>query len=145
MCRCGIFCSNKEPEWSKFLCILFQNMEQSYDVYMCILFQNMATVYDKIWKIWIVSKYMSGSWWGVLYTTLCNKVCQWLTPGRWFSLGTPVSSTNKIDRHDITEIVLKVALNTIKFFNKMLYHDMQPKCSHHHLWLKIVLTDSFLY
>jgi len=33
--------------------------------------------------------------------------------GRWFSLGTPVSSTNKTDRHDITEIVLKVALNTI--------------------------------
>jgi hypothetical protein len=26
--------------------------------------------------------------------------------------GTPVSSTNKIDRHNITEILLKVALNT---------------------------------
>jgi hypothetical protein len=26
---------------------------------------------------------------------------------------TPVSSTNKTDRHDITEILLKVALNTI--------------------------------
>ena len=33
--------------------------------------------------------------------------------GRWFSPGTPVSSTNKIDHHDITEIFLKVALNTI--------------------------------
>ena len=33
--------------------------------------------------------------------------------GRWFSLGTPVSSTNKTNRHDITEILLKVALNTI--------------------------------
>ena len=32
--------------------------------------------------------------------------------GRWFSLGTLVSSTNKIDCHDITEILLKVALNT---------------------------------
>jgi hypothetical protein len=30
-----------------------------------------------------------------------------------FLLGTPVSSTNKTDRHDITEILLKVALNTI--------------------------------
>jgi hypothetical protein len=30
----------------------------------------------------------------------------------WFSPGTPVSSTNKTDRHDITEILLKVALNT---------------------------------
>jgi hypothetical protein len=31
----------------------------------------------------------------------------------WFSSGTPVSSTNKTDRHDIAEILLKVALNTI--------------------------------
>jgi hypothetical protein len=30
-----------------------------------------------------------------------------------FSLDTPVSSTNKTDRHDITEILLKMALNTI--------------------------------
>jgi hypothetical protein len=30
-----------------------------------------------------------------------------------FRPGTPVSSTNKTDRHDITEILLKVALNTI--------------------------------
>ena len=29
-----------------------------------------------------------------------------------FFPGTPVSSTNKTDHHDITEIVLKVALNT---------------------------------
>jgi hypothetical protein len=33
--------------------------------------------------------------------------------GLWFSPGTPVSSTNKTDRHDITEILLTVALNTI--------------------------------
>jgi hypothetical protein len=51
--------------------------------------------------------------WGVLDTTLCDKVCQWLVTGRWFSLSTTVSSTNKADRHDITEILLKVALNTI--------------------------------
>ena len=33
--------------------------------------------------------------------------------GRWISPGTPVSSTNKTDRHDIIEIFLNVALNTI--------------------------------
>jgi len=33
--------------------------------------------------------------------------------GLWFSPGTLVSSTNKTDRHDIAEILLKVALNTI--------------------------------
>jgi hypothetical protein len=32
--------------------------------------------------------------------------------GGFFS-GTPVSSTNKTDHNDITEILLKVALNTI--------------------------------
>jgi hypothetical protein len=30
----------------------------------------------------------------------------------WFSPGTPGFSTNKPDRHDINEILLKVALNT---------------------------------
>ena len=33
--------------------------------------------------------------------------------GLWFSPATPVSSTNKTDQHDKTEILLKVALNTI--------------------------------
>ena len=44
----------------------------------------------------------------VLDTTLCDKVCQWSSPG------TPVSFTNKTDRRDIIEILLKVALNTRK-------------------------------
>jgi hypothetical protein len=29
---------------------------------------------------------------------------QWLATGQWFSPGPPVSSTNKTDRHNITEI-----------------------------------------
>ena len=33
---------------------------------------------------------------------------------------TPVSSINKTDRHDITEILLKVALNTIKQTNHQI-------------------------
>jgi hypothetical protein len=49
---------------------------------------------------------------GTLDTTVCDKVCQWLTASRWLSSGTPVSSTNKSDRYDIAEILLKVALNT---------------------------------
>jgi hypothetical protein len=35
-----------------------------------------------------------------------------LAHGRWFSPGTPASSTTKTGRHDIGEILLKVALNT---------------------------------
>ena len=41
-----------------------------------------------------------------------DKVYQLLAQGRWFSPGTPASSTTKTGRHDVAEIVLKVALNT---------------------------------
>jgi hypothetical protein len=34
--------------------------------------------------------------------------------GCWFSPGPPVSFTNKTDRHNVTEILSKVVLNTIK-------------------------------
>ena len=54
-------------------------------------------------------------------TTLCDKAWQWLATGLWFSPGPLVSSTNKTDRNDITEILLKVVLNTINQTNK------QPK------------------
>ena len=47
---------------------------------------------------------------GVLNKTLCDKVRHLLMAGRWFSLGTLVSSTNKTDRYDIIEILLKVEL-----------------------------------
>ena len=52
--------------------------------------------------VWVESRL----WQGVLDATLCDTICQWLAADRWFSLGTPVSSTNKTDRHDITEILL---------------------------------------
>jgi hypothetical protein len=38
-------------------------------------------------------EFESHSWQGVLDTTLCDKVCQWLSPI------TLVSSTNKTDHH----------------------------------------------
>jgi hypothetical protein len=36
-------------------------------------------------------------------------------------MGLPISSTNKADRHDITAILLKVALNTMKQTNKQTF------------------------
>jgi hypothetical protein len=50
---------------------------------------------------------------GILDATLFDQVCQCLARGWWFSPGTPVSSTNKTVCNDITEILLKVALNII--------------------------------
>jgi hypothetical protein len=43
-----------------------------------------------------------------------DKVYQLLVHGRWFSPGTPASSTNKTDRHDIAEILLQVTLKQQK-------------------------------
>ena len=62
-----------------------------------------------------ISEFKSRSWRGVLDTRLCDKVshCQWLATSQWFSR---VSSTNKTYNHDITEILLKVALNTITLY-----------------------------
>ena len=44
-----------------------------------------------------------------------DKVYQSLAHGRRFSPGTPASSTNKTDRHDIAEILMKVVLKHQKF------------------------------
>jgi hypothetical protein len=41
-----------------------------------------------------------------------DQVYQLLAHGRWFSPGTPASSTTKTVRHDIAEISLWVSLNT---------------------------------
>ena len=54
-------------------------------------------------------------------TTLCDKVCQCLATGRGFTPFTRVSSTNETDRHDIGEILLTVALNTIILTNYDIY------------------------
>ena len=44
--------------------------------------------------------------------------------GRCFSHGIPVSLTNKTDRHDIAETLLKVTLNTITLTNTSITADV---------------------
>jgi hypothetical protein len=41
-------------------------------------------------------------------TSIIASCHQLLAHGRWFSPGTPASSTTKIGRHDLAEILLKV-------------------------------------
>jgi len=65
-----------------------------------------------VWKFNGITVEIIG-WRGVLDTTLCDKVCRWLATDLLFFPGTPFSSTNKTNRHDVTEILLNVALNTI--------------------------------
>ena len=50
-------------------------------------------------------------------TAATEKVYQVPAQGRWFSPGTSVSSTTKVSRHDIAEILLKAALSTINQMN----------------------------
>jgi hypothetical protein len=49
-----------------------------------------------------------------------DKVYQLLAQGLWLSPGTPASSTTKTGRHDIAEILLKVALKHQKI-NQSIY------------------------
>jgi hypothetical protein len=86
--------------------------------YVYFIVKQMSLLQDN--SLHVISAYQhwccefeSNSGWGVLDTTLCDKVCHVLAAGRWFYPGTPVSSTNKTDHHYITDILLKVALNTI--------------------------------
>ena len=80
--------------------------------YVYFLYLNMFPSYFSC-MTYILHDLLFRSWQGVLDTTLCDIVCQWLAPCLWFSTGTLVSSTNKTDRHDMTEILLKVEFNTI--------------------------------
>jgi hypothetical protein len=61
-----------------------------------------------------------------------------LAHGRWFSPGTPASSTTKSGRHDIAEILLKVALkhqikknnqNKLLFINRKKIKDFYMSIS----------------
>ena len=51
--------------------------------------------------------YKNGCTW---LAAASDKIYQLLAHDRWFSPGTPASSTTKTGRHDIAEIFLKVAL-----------------------------------
>ena len=62
-------------------------------------------------------------------TTLCDKICQWLATGRWFSPDPPVSSTNRTDHQDRIEILLKVALTpSNKQTNKQTNKQINALC-----------------
>ena len=62
---------------------------------------------------------------GVLVAPLCDQVCQWLESEWWFSPDTRVSSTNKTDHHDITEILLNVALSNINQQTRSIFPEIE--------------------
>ena len=66
-----------------------------------------------------------------------DKIYQLLANGRWFSPGTPASSTTKTGRHDIAEIWLKVALNT------EINHSINPIQSYLQIYIMHGLYEKF--
>jgi len=105
-----LICTCSSTKIWRIVILFFTNMMYTYLI-SCSFFLPMRKLFEiaqvscktKIilrWSIYLPLKYWVNR-------------CQWLTTGWWFSLGTPVSSTNKTARHDVTEILLKVALNTI--------------------------------
>jgi hypothetical protein len=58
----------------------------------------------------------------LLLAVASDKAYQLLAHGRWFS---SASSTTKTGRHDITEILLKVALSTKNQINQSFFYFMR--------------------
>jgi hypothetical protein len=107
--------------------VMVLNIWQLFSVVSFLFNWSVPTLYVECTNQNVLKQPMNNSWlqwflyqfvWvqiplrcGVLDTSLCDQVCQWLVTGQWFSPRTSVHSTNKTDHHDITEILLKVALN----------------------------------
>jgi hypothetical protein len=69
-----------------------------------------------------------------------DKVYQLFAHGRWFSPGTPASSTTKTGRHDIAEILLKVALKHQKSIIKKSIFAYTNRSFHGLNYLKLILV-----
>jgi hypothetical protein len=69
-----------------------------YVLYICTHHEEVSVYSSMFYGIYHHQscEFEPRSWRGVLDTTLYHKVCQWLTTGQWYSLGTPVSSTNTL-------------------------------------------------
>jgi hypothetical protein len=97
--------------WSDIFCFSFYMKfeEPSWPLSYCSWIYNYLCNQWLLLTLWVRIPLVRG----VLDTPLCDKVCQYLAVGLWFSKGTPIFSTKKTDRPDLAEILLKLALNTI--------------------------------
>ena len=99
--------------------IIFMNMSFNREIIMHNTISHRGAVVVVIVWIFTITCAISALWVrtqfrrSVLDTTFYDKVWQWLATGQSFLPGTPVSPTNNTERHDIIEILLKVALNTL--------------------------------
>ena len=82
------------------------------------------------------SGFVSYKKWCTRLAAASDKVYQLLAHGRWFSLGTPASSTTETGRHDIADILLKVALKhqTINEIKRFPCHQIKIVTEHVSTW-----------
>ena len=89
---------------------------------LCIYFINIYRnkyFYKVISLLYYDITYIAFYWWRkpedpekkTDLSEVTAKVCRRLATDRWFSPDPPVTSTTKTDRHNITEILLKVTSN----------------------------------
>ena len=80
----------------------------------------MAQSLSPIWRVFtpVFVNHKEG---GTRLAAASDKVCQLLAHGRWFSLGTPASSTTKTGRHDIAENIVESGAKTPKI--KIMLHN----------------------
>jgi hypothetical protein len=82
-----------KPNWILSITFLIQNLLILYLI-LVIELQNQITIVVVRTRSLIYSMtfvvFVQSSWWGVLDTTLCDKVCQWLAGGQWLFPDTPV-------------------------------------------------------
>jgi len=95
---------------SPFVHLLLTTCDVIYYIYLCVV--NIFDLYQHMHTLFYLNQ-------KCIFTVENNNtntdrlMLPLLERGRWFSSGIPVSSTNKTDRHDITEILLKVGSNTL--------------------------------
>jgi hypothetical protein len=97
-----------------YLCIYVCLLPKSYITRGCHDRNRMVVEFTTTYAISAYHWYCEFESWSGRGVQHCDKVCQGLATGRWFSPGPMISSTNKTDRHDITEILLKVSVSGVK-------------------------------
>ena len=83
---------------------------------------NHKSTYKTLSPIWrgFAPGFVNYKKWCTRFAAASDKVYQLLAHGQWFSPGTPASFTTKTGRHDIAEILLKVALKHQKINQSIL-------------------------
>ena len=80
-------------------------------LFYCITVHSKVNFINWTTLTWVTQYFQTCQLWYI--SDILKHDYQCLSTGWWLFLGTLVSSTNKTDSHDIAEILLKVALNSI--------------------------------